>query len=459
MKPIYIFFCVIGVLIGVAGSQMFSGPANRVETSSVRTAKERREHLRVERQQRAEQRQLDAVLFPPAPMLSTTEPGEVAVEIIEKLRVLKNDDSRIFQRRIIHYFESLLELGPASVPAMIAFLNEVNDVIFFDREHYKQISIVGTFQIHPSSGLVGLYGLKGEKPDPIYYRSNKRLPSLKGIVPWAFVPKSMRLGIVETLVMMGGDEARAGLVVALNTTRDGFEVAMLDVCFRMMETPNQKELVTNVIHKILNEFPDYPQTNFEQSSREYLFTLLVKYNDHRYVPVAKDRIVDEATGRMNPNSVEYLISTLGPDALTILGPYYFGNLLSNEWDRRGLRNKMLPFLGHHPIAADVFRRAMGEVGKGESKLEKADFLATLWSSRELRAVRNADYKQVMKNRIKIYSELKRFPPAAYHELVDSSFNTTISKMQKEMRDILDREFFVTSGGVVLLIEETRTETQ
>ena len=166
---------------------------------------------------------------------------------------------------------------------MIAFLNEVNDVIFFDREHYKQISIVGTFQIHPSSGLVGLYGLKGEKPDPIYYRSNKRLPSLKGIVPWAFVPKSMRLGIVETLVMMGGDEARAGLVVALNTTRDGFEVAMLDVCFRMMETPNQKELVTNVIHKILNEFPDYPQTNFEQSSREYLFTLLVKYNDHRYV--------------------------------------------------------------------------------------------------------------------------------------------------------------------------------
>jgi hypothetical protein len=57
-------------------------------------------------------------------VFESVDVGRSARELIENLKTVKANSPESIQRRSVHYLESLVDLGPKSVPAISAFLRE-----------------------------------------------------------------------------------------------------------------------------------------------------------------------------------------------------------------------------------------------------------------------------------------------------------------------------------------------
>src|SRR5581483_5756561 len=109
-------------------------------------------------------------------------------EIIEQLTAMKaSADNVLSTRRLVHAFESLIDAGPAAIPAIRAFLARNQDVEYEGMRTRRDGTITLEFA----------------------------------------VPLSLRMGLLEATKRIGGPEAEKLLADTLRTSGRGIEVAYL----------------------------------------------------------------------------------------------------------------------------------------------------------------------------------------------------------------------------------------
>ena len=220
----------------------------------------------------------------PAPAL----PGRIvqvtnrvsAAEILERLKTLRaGTNSSRGVRVVLHQFESLLELGPAALPAVRQFLAQNLD-IDYDAGSWR--------------------GFRG------------------GEIPTEFsVPPSLRLGLFEVVKNIGGDGGEQLLAEVLKTTGRGVEVAYLAYALQEIAPNKYRDEALAAAHDLLAR----PATTgaagpLDRFDRDYLYGVLNFFSDGSYVQTAQAQMI-QADGRVDAIAVRYLQQTLGEQFLPL----------------------------------------------------------------------------------------------------------------------------------------------
>ncbi len=388
MRPIYIIFCVAGIFIGIFGSVMVmthNQPATPDREGPV-TAKDRMEQLRSDANKRTREDRDQKAIGAGLQILDSLEVGIEAEEIIEKLKTVKIDSPKHIQRRIIHYFESLVDLDEEAIPAIQAFLNESVDLDFTKEKFMLKylernnasllLSDDSRIQQRVNRSDVS----DKDKPGQVsFFKSLRPLPDLKRLImPKFTLPYSMRFGMFEVLYRIGGKSAEDALLEALGKTVRGVEVALLDAYLEsMMDGHNHRGFVLKAVKEVLADDPVIPDpTNIDHNSKLYLYSLLVKYNDKTQVNFAKKNIIN-SSGRLNPFAVKLLIASSGPDAMEHLHSLYTGGRLENQWDKRTLREMSLPYTGYNNHANNIMVQAIKDAQYRNDKYTEKDVILAL----------------------------------------------------------------------------------
>ncbi len=288
-----------------------------------------------------------------SPRVESTEPkpaapvagGLSAAEIIEELIEFKPaaDKSRNASlRRLVHRFESLNDMGPAALPAIKDFLAKNQDVEFLrEREG--------------GSGNEGDRGGRGDRGGAPQWVAllgggGGRLPEADSLYP-----ASLRLGLFEVVRQVGGTEAEAILAGVLSQTARGIEVAHLARVLDEVAPGKYRDQILAAAKELLANPPaiDNP-SRLDEMGRNYLFSLLSKYQDKSFADKAQDMLVS-TDGRVNSSALNYLTETLKEQSLPLLYKVYKDPSITNNLAKFPVISAALNYVGQHPQADAMFK--------------------------------------------------------------------------------------------------------
>jgi hypothetical protein len=179
-----------------------------------------------------------------------------ASEILERLTKLNprtgsESRTRTF-RKIVHHLQMLVELDSEALPVIHDFLKQNIDVDY------------ASDVLNEAGERVSRGGFAS--------RSVARTDFL--------VPPSMRLGLVDVLAQIGGEEAQGILAGVLDTTGRGVEVAYIARVLQDEVPGKFRENALKAARDLLANPPAYDQPNrLDENARAYLYQVLSMYND------------------------------------------------------------------------------------------------------------------------------------------------------------------------------------
>ena len=206
--------------------------------------------------------------------------GLSAPDILDELmeiNMTSGNRGRI-QRRINFLFESLSEQGEVAVPHIREFLNRMEDVDF----------------AIPKSAKDGSNELE-------YWRTRM----VHGPLDFE-QPPSLRIGLIDILVEIGGAIAEEALAEVLSTTGRGFEIAYTAKKLqRWIGKDAYRDEALGAAHELLAEPIEVANGNkFDAASRQYLFMVLEMYNDKTFIQIAQDQLIKE-NGKIDRSVLSY----------------------------------------------------------------------------------------------------------------------------------------------------------
>jgi hypothetical protein len=206
--------------------------------------------------------------------------GLSAPDILDELmeiNMTSGNRGRI-QRRINFLFESLSEQGEVAVPHIREFLNRMEDVDF----------------AVPKSP-------KDESSELNYWRTRM----VHGPLDFE-QPPSLRIGLIDILVEIGGAKAEEALAEVLSTTARGFEIAYTAKKLqRWLGKEAYRDEALGAAHELLQEPIKIPNGDkFDAASRQYLFMVLEMYGDKTFVQTAQGQLINEE-GRIDRSVLSY----------------------------------------------------------------------------------------------------------------------------------------------------------
>ena len=277
-------------------------------------------------------------------------------EILAELKTMRPGDENRQQtmRRVIHYMVGLTDAGDAAFPAIKAFLLQKNPVdieyesnaIAFDREQAAAAAAKANGEKSPQGRISGMVrsGLGS------YFMSRDLLKQSRQLAP-----RSLRLGLLDVVADIGGDPAKAILASVLAKTGRGLEVAYLDGLLEKIAGDTYRDQVLETAHLLLKHTTSGDaQSLFDETSRAYLFALLVKYRDATFVDIAKTQIIT-ADGRVDGAVVHYLTSVLGEKAVPLLYAKFKDENLTDEGDKMALADSILKHVGTNAQSDNAFK--------------------------------------------------------------------------------------------------------
>jgi hypothetical protein len=256
---------------------------------------------------------------------STTVTNKLsAQELLDRLVNLhpetsEDSRSRVF-RQIVHYLQMLAEEGPEVLPVIANFLKQNKDVDY-------------------SSDVLNAAGER-------VGRSGTSSFNARNITQTDFlVPPSLRLGLVDVLDQIGGDEAQAILAEVLDTTGRGVEVAYIARVLQEESPDKYKDNALKAAKDLLANPPSVDQPNrIDENARAYLFQVLAMYNDTSFAQTAQGMLITP-DGRIDRQALSYLNATLKDQAVPMLHAAYTNPRLTNQTEKSNLLNAMLNFAG------------------------------------------------------------------------------------------------------------------
>lgn len=232
-------------------------------------------------------------------------------------------------RRIVYLLESLATLGPEAMPVIHEFLRENKDVDY-------------------TGDIVNASGQRVS-------RSGAGSFSIRSMVSTDFlVAPSLRLGLVDVLAQIGGEEAQSILAQVLDTTGRGVEVAYIARVLQEEAPDKYKENALRAARELLANPPPVTAPNrLDENARAYLYQVLSMYNDMSFAEQAKGRLLSPE-GSVDRQAVSFLTATLKEQSVPSLHAAYTDPRMTNQTERGLILTAILGFAGTSAQANGVF---------------------------------------------------------------------------------------------------------
>ncbi len=269
-------------------------------------------------------------------------PRPTPAQILEQLQKLDPADRRT-KRRAVHGLESLVDLGPAALPAIQQFLSLAADLEYLpppapeppprNEEEMRRRQM--------RTGAFGNYFQPLPKPENQF-------------------PPTLRLGLLEVVAHIGGPEADTILSEVLAQTARGVEVAYLDLLLEELSPGRHRDDILKATREILaNPPPAEDASALDQRSAGYLYAILIKYQDLVFVETAK-RILISASGKLDGYALAYLRQVLGEGAMPTLLAAYKDPRVTDPMEKAAIRDAALRYIGINEHADEMFREMVRE---------------------------------------------------------------------------------------------------
>mgnify|MGYP001335870347 CR=1 FL=1 len=403
---------VAAIIGGVAGLLLSGGDSNSATGDADSTSADRIAEL--ETQLKAAKAQSGRV------ELVETEKETVVEKVVEitpaeyidNLKQIRprGETRQQSMREIIHYMVGLTKAGDPALPAIKAFLETGSEIEYeaaaqdFDRQQREAREAQSRGEEAKPSGI-GQFIKSGFGS---YF-----MTSLVTQMDRELEPGSLRLGLFDVTHDIGGPDAEAILAGILETTGRGLEVAYLDRILSDMNPGEYENKVLAAVHELLTNPPETRGDSLlDETSRMFLFALLVKYKDATFVDTAKTQIIN-AEGRVDGAVVNYLTTILGVDAVPLLYAKVKDESLTDDGDKMALGDAILKHVGTNDDSNAFFTEVVTNEELGPLR-----FLALGHLTGGDRA------ESTLRNRQKLIADIKAKSPedAALNRALDNTHN-------------------------------------
>jgi hypothetical protein len=258
-----------------------------------------------------------------------------AQEILEKLLKLnpsvgEEARNRIF-RQIVHHLQMLVDLGPEALPVVQVFLQQNKDVDYVSEPLNESGERIRT-------GFTSRFVARTD----------------------FLVPPSLRLGLVDVLDQIGGEEAEAVLAEVLDTSGRGVEVAYVA---RVLEETNPGKYRDNALKAAKDLLANPPSIDLpnriDDNARAYLYQVLAMYRDNSFAQIAQEQLI-MPDGRVDRQALGYLSNTLKEQGVPALYAAYKDQRLTNQNERAHIQNAVLAFTGPSAEANELFKQIISD---------------------------------------------------------------------------------------------------
>jgi hypothetical protein len=215
-------------------------------------------------------------------------------------------------RKVIMLLEQLAQSGPVALPVVRDFLSSGEDVAYAS-----------------SNG--------------------KNMRDIKSLTD-LLVPPTLRFGLFDVVKQIGGGEAEQVLVENLSSTKRGIEVAYLTQILEEMSPGTYKNEILTAARNLL-------ASGGSGAERDYLFSVLQRFNDTSYVATAKENLV-QPDGRIDRSALRYLQQTLGDQSVAVAAQMYQDNRLSEPGSKEPLARLALAYVGANEQAVELYQAAV-----------------------------------------------------------------------------------------------------
>ena len=340
-------------------------------------------------------------------------------EYIANLKQLRptGDTRQQTMREIIHYMVGLTKAEEKALPAIDEFFETGQDIEYeataqaFDRQRQEAKEAEDRGEEAKPSGI-GQFITSG--------LGSYFLTSMVQNMKRELEPGSMRLGLFDVVHDIGGPKAEEILANVLSETGRGLEVAYLDRILGEIAPDKYKEEVLAAVHELLT---NPPTTNgnslLDESSRMFLFSVLVKYKDATFVNTAKLMIITPE-GRVDGAVVNYLTTILGEQAVPLLYAKVKDENLTDDGDKMALGDAILKHVGTNPDSNAFFKEVITNKELGPLR-----FLALGHLTGGDRA------ESTLRNRQKLITDIKETSPE------DESLNRALDGTHNRIEVMID----------------------
>ncbi|MHC1768095.1 MAG: hypothetical protein AB9869_28125 [Verrucomicrobiia bacterium] len=280
---------------------------------------------------------------PSVAVVTPTEPAaakasaQAILERLKKTRVASGPGRVLSVRHIVHDLQSLVDLGPAGLPAIRDFLAKFEDVEYSGelREDERDLARGPDSKDRPNL------------PPP--------LPGLSESPSDGVLPASLRLGLVDVLKEMGGEQAEQILAEMLSTSGRGVEVAYVAKALQELAPHKYRDVAVAAAKDLLANPPAIDRPNrLDENAKNFLYGVLSLYQDESFASTAQNLLVTP-DGRVDRIALNYLTATLKDESIPALYQAFRDERLTNMWERASLATQILSFAGSNQHADDIFR--------------------------------------------------------------------------------------------------------
>ena len=267
--------------------------------------------------------------------VSTTVTNRLnASEILDKLVKLRPEDSEDSRnralRQVIYHLQMLVELGDSALPVIRDFLKQNKDVDYVN-------DVVNAAGEHMRRG------------------SSTSFASRQSTQTDFFMPPSLRLGLIDVLDQIGGEQAQGILAEQLDTTGRAIEVAYIARVLQELAPDKYRDNALKAAKELLASPPAIDQPNrFDENAKAYLFQVLAMYHDTSFAKNAQALLI-APDGRVDKQALTYLNNVLREQAVPALVQAYQNPLMTNQAEKATLLNALLNFAGASPQANQVMK--------------------------------------------------------------------------------------------------------
>ena len=310
----------------------------------------------------------------PVEVSDSSLPAQAILDLLIEL----DPGSERTERRAVFYFESLIDFGDDALPVIRKFLIDDD---FQDKEFPRAIKAnkktnkkANQADKKTNSGVAGKLG----KP------SREEGKSKSAGSTWAYFrgfpkpnfdafPPTLRIGLLEVATNIGTEKAETLLLDTLGSTDRGIEVAYLEIALQRIAPGKHLELILERTLELLAQLPvesgEESTASLNHQARGYLFAILVKHKDMRFVENAKAMLV-RTDGSLDGLALSYLRQVLGVGVVSLLESLVNDDRITDDVARYAIRDAMLHYIGQNAAADQLF---LDSVQEGLEKQEGEKF--------------------------------------------------------------------------------------
>jgi hypothetical protein len=252
----------------------------------------------------------------------------VTMAKLRQLRAGTGVNRIALRRQVIHQLGHLADAGSTAIPVIQVFLQRMEDL------EYEAGGEAPTNRVGSLAA-----GLRGRPRAPLEFE----------------FPPTLRLGLVDVLLEVGGREAEAVLAEMLETTGRGVEVAYVARALQNLAPGEHRAAAIAVATELLAHPPviEHP-TRLDRNAQDYLYQVLRMFNDTSFAGTAQGLLVS-AEGRVDREALGYLNSSLKEQAMPAIYQAYQDPRLTNQWEKAALVGTAFSYVGPNAQANQMFQ--------------------------------------------------------------------------------------------------------